>query len=136
MKAITFKSPITMIVMAIIVLSGCQTVKNSVSTQPHPHPLDPLTVEEYVKVTTILREAGRIDDASRFSTLDLHDPEKANIKSWHPGDDLARTAFAIVKQGAQTFEAVVNISNSSVSSWLEIEGVQPSLLLEEIMGIS
>ena len=84
----------------------------------------------------LLRAAGHVDNASRFSSLDLRDPAKASVLAWRPGDDFARASFAVVKQGAQTFEAVVDLSSASVTSWTEIEGVQPSLLLEEILDVS
>lgn len=98
-------------------------------------PLDPLTQDEYIQTVALLRAAGHVNDSSRFSSLELLDPEKTIVQAWQPGDDFGRAAFAVVKQGLQTFEATVDLSNASVKSWTEIAGVQPSLLLEEIMAV-
>ena len=94
-----------------------------------------MTADEYTQTIALLRAAGQLNDASRFSSLELLDPAKASVLAWRPGEDFDRSAFAIVKQGSQTFEAVVDLSNESVVSWTEIEGVQPSLLMEEFLGV-
>ena len=123
-------------VLALAVLAGCTPETSAEQASPViSHPLDPLTEDEYVQTLALLRAAGHVNDASRFSGLDLLDPAKASILAWRPGDDLERVAFAVVKQGSQTFEAVVDLSNGSVMSWNEIVDVQSSLLLEEIISV-
>lgn len=123
-------------VLAVAVLAGCEALANTQQANaPIPHPLDPLTAEEYGRTVELLRAAGHVNDASRFPNLDLHDPAKASVLAWRPGEDFARSSFAVVKQGSRTFEAVVDLSNGSVTSWTEIEGVQPSLLLEEQIAV-
>ena len=131
-------SSVTVPALALVLLAGCEAQDtNQVDTPPPiPHPLDPLTADEYAQTTALLRAAGYLDDASRFSTVDLRDPAKASVMAWRPGDDFQRAAFAVVKQGSQTFEALVDLSNESVVSWTEIEGVQPSLLTEEFISVS
>ena len=121
--------------LALAFLSGCEAQNMMVANMPIPHPLDPLTVDEYTQAIALLRAAGHLNDASRFSSLDLRDPAKASVLAWRPGEDFDRAAFAIVKQGSQTFEAVIDLSNESVVSWTEIEGVQPSLLMAEVLDV-
>ena len=121
--------------LALAFLAGCEAQDTMVANMPIPHPLDPLRADEYSQTIALLRAAGHVNDASRFSILDLHDPPKASVLAWRPGQDFDRSAFAIVKQGSQTFEAVVDLSNESVVSWTEIEGVQPSLLVEEFLVV-
>ena len=122
--------------LALVVVAGCEAqASTSQADAPIPHPLDPLTAGEYGQTVDLLRAAGYVDDASRFSSLDLRDPPKESVLGWRPGDAFTRAAFAVVKQGPKTFEAVVDLSSASVSSWTEIEGVQPSLLLEEFFGL-
>ncbi|MBN4054001.1 hypothetical protein JYT97_03855, partial [Haliea sp. AH-315-K21] len=127
------KSRLLALSLVGLLLMGCQAMNPAQSIAPMHHPLDPLTADEYSQATSILRTAGYINDASRFATLDLQDPPKQSVRSWQPGEDFNRSAFAIVKQGSQTFEALVDLSNSSVLSWVEIEGVQPSLIVEDFI---
>ena len=133
----TILTSVVLTALVLALLAGCEAQDITQTNPPIiPHSLDPLTADEYTQTTALLRSAGHVDDASRFSTLDLRDPAKASVMAWRPGDDFERSAFAIVKQGSQTFEAVVDLSNESVVSWTEIEGVQPSLLTEEFFGVS
>ncbi len=118
----------------IFVLMGCQAIDSSEPVLLIQHPLDPLTAAEYTQATSILNNAGYTNAASRFATLEIHDPSKQSVRQWQAGDDVNRAAFAIIKQGLQTFEAVVDLSNSSVLSWQEIEGVQASLLIEDYLS--
>ena len=100
-----------------------------------PHPLDPLSANEYAQTLQILRAAGHVNKDSRFSSLDVVDPPKSSVLAWRPGQSFSRSAFAVIRHGPQTFEAVVDLTDASVTSWTEIEGIQPSLLLEEFLGV-
>ena len=102
---------------------------------PIPHPLDPLIADEYAQAIQLLRAAGHVNDASRFPTIELHDPDKASVRAWRRGDAFGRAAFVIVKQGARTYEGVVDLSNASIVSWTEMPGVQPSVLTEEFIAV-
>lgn len=95
------------------------------------HPLDPLTAAEYQAAVAALRRANHVDEHSRYPMITLQEPPKAEVWSWQPGQPVRRAAFLVVKQGAQTFEAVVDLSDDRVVSWREVKGVQPGLLLEE-----
>jgi primary-amine oxidase len=126
------KSQLGIVVLLSTVVIGCEVRANSLqSAAPVEHPLDPLTADEYTKTLEVLREAGHIDDATRFANVELREPTKSRVTSWSEGEDVSRTSFSVIKQGPQTFEAVVDLSDGKVSSWTEIEGVQPSVLLEE-----
>lgn len=41
------------------------------------HPLDPLTWQEYWTVLEVLNQAGRVDTATRFSIVNLDNPDKS-----------------------------------------------------------
>ncbi len=101
------------------------------AAQPATHPLDPLTAEEYAAAVAVLKTANRIDAESRYPLITLHEPAKAEVLQWQTGAPLHRAAFVIVKQGRQTFEAVVDLTGAKVTSWREVAGVQPGVLLEE-----
>lgn len=100
------------------------------------HPMDPLTTEEYTETLQILQADGLIDENSRFPMITLREMPKAAVLAWQPGDEITREAFVVVKQGEQTFEAVIDLTQGKVASWDEIPGVQPSLLFEEVIGVS
>ncbi|WP_416670170.1 primary-amine oxidase [Egbenema bharatensis] len=100
------------------------------------HPLDSLTAAEFTLTKEFLTAAGYVDESSRFPLITLHEPPKAEVLSWEPGQPFSRAAFAIVKQGPDTYEAVVNLAAGSVTSWEKQEDVQPNLLLEELIGVT
>src|SRR5262249_48874091 len=97
------------------------------------HPLDPLSEVEINAVRTILQTDGKVDDATRYPQVILSEPPKGQVLAWKPGDPVPRRAFAVVKKGPQTFEAVIDLTGSKVESWKQVEG-QPSILLEEFIG--
>lgn len=111
--------------------------RSAVLAQTAPtHPLDALTAEEFSLMKQLLTDAGYVNADSRFPLITLQEPAKAEVLAWQPGNVLARSASAIVKQGSQTYEAVVDLSAGVVQSWQEVEGVQPGLLIEEFIGVT
>jgi len=124
--------------LAVLVLLGCRAPGPSAEPEaaiPNPHPLDPLTATEYARAVSLLREAGHVDDSSRFVTVELRDPDKAEVLAWRAGQPFGRNAFAVVKAGARTFEAVIDLGVGRVTSWNEIVGVQPTVLGEEMAAV-
>ena len=101
-----------------------------------PNPMDPLSEQEYVQTLKLLQADGLINEDSRFPLITLREMPKADVLAWQPGDAISRQAFVIVKQGEQTFEGVVDLTQGKVASWQEMTGVQPSLLFEEVIGVS
>ncbi len=99
--------------------------------QSAQHPLDPLTWDEHWTVIDVLEAAGHIDSLTGFSLVTLATPDKETVLAWSPGDPMPRAAFAIVKQGPQTFEAEVDLVSGELARWEEIVGVQPNWLEKE-----
>jgi Cu2+-containing amine oxidase len=95
------------------------------------HPLDPLVFQEYWTVLETLRAAGRLEDETRFSIVTLRQPPKEVVWSWSPGSAFPREAFAVVRRGADAFEAVVDLRQRRLVSWTRLEGIQPSWLSQE-----
>jgi len=103
-----------------------------------PHPLDPLTFGEHWTLLETLRAAGHLDATTRFSIVQLAEPDKALAWAWeseHAGEAAPRAATAVVRQGAESFEALVDLAGRRLVSWQKIEGAQPNWLGEEIFGI-
>ena len=95
------------------------------------HPLDALTAKEYWAVFETMKASGKLDGSSRYAGIHLHEPPKAEVLRWHPGEPFRREALAIVKQGRHTFEAVVDVANQKLILWKEMKGVEPVLIAEE-----
>ncbi len=103
----------------------------SARAQAPQHPLDPLGWEEYWAVLETLADTGHLDGDTRFSRLQLQEPDKSLVWNWSPGDAMPRSAFAVVREGPRTYEAVIDISDRRLISWSELEGAQPQWLREE-----
>ena len=118
----------------VFMLASCgPTVQTVQSPETHRHPLDPLTADELTRTVELLREAGHVNGATRFSNIELRDLPKAIVLDWTPSAAIPRAAFAVIKQDTRTFEAVVDLNGGIVTSWEEIERVQSSFLGEEFL---
>jgi primary-amine oxidase len=92
------------------------------------HPMDPLTTEELSAVTRTLAEENLVGSTDLYSLITLEEPPKEDVLKWKPGDPVSRLAFAIVKKGPETFEAIVDTIGGKVLSWKQVEDVQTGLL--------
>jgi primary-amine oxidase len=112
-----------------LVAGGLRAADTSVA-----HPLDPLTKDEILKTAEVLRAAGKMIAKSRFSLIALHEPPKDEVIAFQPGSTFRRESFSILydREHNATFEAVVDLRRSTVVSWKQIPGVQPSVLDEDI----
>ncbi|MFN7931661.1 MAG: primary-amine oxidase, partial [Blastocatellia bacterium] len=97
------------------------------------HPLDPLSPDEIATTVATLKAENKATESSRFYTLVLHEPPKAEVLNWQAGAAVRREAFVIVYERAvnQTFEAIVDVKAKKVLSWKEIKGVQPWVVGED-----
>ena len=95
------------------------------------HPLDPLTWDEHWIVLDALDAAGHLTDSTSFSLVTLQPPEKELVRGWRPGAPIPRAAFAIVREGRSTFEAVIDLQAEAVREWRQVAGVQPNSLEAE-----
>ena len=82
------------------------------------HPLDPLSADEFRQTAAVLRRDGLVTEAFRFTSIELKEPAKAAVKAWRPGDQVQRSAFAIVLDRTRntTHEAVVDLTGDLVVS--------------------
>ncbi|MCL7971018.1 MAG: hypothetical protein M8840_02645 [marine benthic group bacterium] len=95
------------------------------------HPLDPLGWQEYWTVLEVLAESGHLDGDTEFSRVQLLEPDKSSVWGWEPGDAISRSAFAVVRQGSDSYEAVIDLSGRRLASWTELTGAQPMWLERE-----
>src|SRR5919197_1608612 len=114
-----------------------QTVEQTVATTRHP--LDPLTGDEIQAASSILKRERGLDADYRFVYVMLNEPSKKDVLAFKPGNGVQvdREAFIVLRDRSKgkAFEAVVSLTKEKVVSFDEIEGVQPSIILEEFMAV-
>ncbi len=98
-----------------------------------PHPLDPLTAAEIETAAKLLTAAPQFPAGGQFATIVLKEPPKSDVLSYRPGAAVARQAFSVIldRKGNRTYEAVVDLTATRVTSWTEVKGVQPVVLAAE-----
>src|SRR6267143_50586 len=73
------------------------------------YPLDGLTAPELWAAIDALKASGHVDAKTSYPLISLHEPPKEEVLAWRPGQTFRREALVVVKQGASTFEAVVDV---------------------------
>ncbi len=115
---------------AVLVLAAI-----SLDAQEPRHPLDPLGWEEYWAVLEVLRDAGHLTDGAKLPFVTLVEPEKGLVWRWADGQPFTRTALAVVREGAATHEAVIDLRGRRVSSWTEKPGVHAQWTEDEFVSV-
>jgi len=100
------------------------------------HPLDPLRTEDYWAVYDVLQGSGHMDVDTHYASVLLHEPEKAIVLAWKPGQAIPREADVILMRKGVTIEARVDIAGHKLESWKEVPGVQAPIYLSEILSLS
>jgi primary-amine oxidase len=101
-----------------------------------PHPCDPLTAAEIEQAVAAVRASHADLRTMRFPLVRLDLPAKEAVRQ-HPAQQPPRLAFVVVydRDTAMTFEARVDLDEGTVTSWKHIEGVQPAIMIEEILAL-
>lgn len=99
------------------------------------HPLEPLSEVEVKAAVAIVKADQRATDTCRFVTVVLNEPGKQTVLNYKPGDGIEREAFVILLDNAsgQCAEAVVSLTQSAITSWCALDGVQPAIMLDEFV---
>jgi primary-amine oxidase len=99
------------------------------------HPLEPLTADEIAAAVAVLRDERSLPETVRFSYVALDEPGKEELESFTMGTSIERRAAAVLIDRAtgNVSEAVVSLSDHRVSSWRDVEDVQPALLFEDCL---
>jgi primary-amine oxidase len=97
------------------------------------HPLDMLTGDEITRGVEVLRASGRVPDGALFASIVLHEPPKADLAQWKPGDPMTRRVRATIVPGPENrvVEAIVDLGTGAIESWTEVDDVRPTLLMTE-----
>jgi primary-amine oxidase len=105
------------------------------TTSSSRHPYDPLTVDEVsTAIATVRAQRPELADP-RFPIVRLDPPAKAAVRHRDSARPPARAAFLVIYDRAATYEASVDLSTREIAAWAQVPGVQPSLMVEEIMAL-
>jgi primary-amine oxidase len=121
-------SPVALLVPALVLLLAAPGAELRAQA---PHPLDPLTFQEHWTVLEVLREADRYDEDTGIALVLLQEPPKAAVLGWTPGAAVDRAALVVLRQGDQSFEAVIDLTRREIRSWERVEGGQAPWLNRE-----
>ncbi len=116
-------------------LSFLMVICINIRAQEPQHPLDPLSWQEYWTLLEVLQQEGKLDADTRFSIVNLKDPDKQLVWKWSKGNPIPRSAFAVVRQKEKTYKAIVDLNNKNITSWTELKGVQPNWIGEEFESV-
>ncbi|HEX6519351.1 MAG TPA: primary-amine oxidase [Streptosporangiaceae bacterium] len=100
------------------------------------HPCDPLTVEEIGLAVRTVQDSHPDLRTMRFPLVRLDLPAKETVRQPTSAPP-ARSAFLTVydRDTEATFEARVDLGSGTVTSWKHVPGVQPAIMIEEILAL-
>jgi primary-amine oxidase len=98
------------------------------------HPLDALTPEEYWKIYTVLRDAGKLEEKTIFASVLLREPLKSDVLAWKAGDPILRKGDAVLLTEGKSYAAVIDISAGKLDSYVELKGYQAPVSEGELHG--
>jgi primary-amine oxidase len=101
------------------------------------HPCDPLTAAEIERAVTVIRDCVPELAEIRFPLIRVHAPAKDDVRGYDRASPPARSAFLVVydRVHGATFEAIVDLRAGKLAAWQHIQGVQPAIMIEEIMAL-
>jgi primary-amine oxidase len=100
------------------------------------HPLEMLMGEEITRATEILRASGKLPDGALFAHIVLHEPDKAVLATWKPGDPIDREVRALIVPGpgVEVWEAVVSVTAGEIRDIEVVAGMRSALLMTEAIN--
>lgn len=98
------------------------------------HPLDALNEAEISSVVELLKKEGKYQETGTLvSDIVLIEPDKSDVYNWKYGDPLNRKAEVLFRQGSQSYEGIVDVTNGQIESWVEVSDIQPSIIMDDFM---
>ncbi len=104
------------------------------STSSLPHPLDPLSAYELRRAVDIVRADPRVPDTARFADVYHEEPNKDALATYLlGGNDIDRQVrFRLVcGPDLSCTEVLVSLTTDAVVAITEVDGVCPTMLVEE-----
>jgi primary-amine oxidase len=131
---VTILQTFTIAAIVVMLPVGCERAPERAladSSSTSAHPLDPLTADEIRTAIQIARSDSRFADAA-FPSVASHEPPKADVLAWRPGQSLARQARVQAMTTASFYELLVDLTARRLVSAVEQHGAEPSITLSEI----
>ena len=100
------------------------------------HPLDPLAAGELEQAVALLRDSGAAGDGVRVISVDLLEPDKAALATWHDGGaEPPREALAVLYDTRANLacEHTVDLGAGRISDRRSLEGMQPAISMDEFV---
>lgn len=79
--------------------------------------MDVPSAAEYKTALNSLKDQGLVNKDSRYPFMRLQPPPKETVLASESGKPLECAAVAMVKQGPDVYEAVVNLTRRTVTHW-------------------
>jgi primary-amine oxidase len=97
------------------------------------HPLDPLSADEIREAAALVRRGRGVGDGWRFASIELREPDKADLAALESGDLVRREALVVCwnRADGQAYRAVVSLTGGAVASWEHLPGQQPNMTVDE-----
>ncbi|MFK7858273.1 MAG: primary-amine oxidase [Granulosicoccus sp.] len=97
------------------------------------HPLDRLSEAESTAAVALIKADSRFGAKMRFGSVNLHPPQKSDVISFKSGSTFDRSVDSVLLDlsDGSTHEVTASLSSGKVTEWERIEGVQPSIILDE-----
>ncbi len=97
----------------------------SIATAQTPrHPLDGLSAKEHWAIYDAMLASGKTDSTTKYLYVALHEPPKAEVLAWKPGQPFRREGFVHLYQSGKGYEAIVDLNARKLLSWREVPGRQ------------
>ncbi|WP_198539291.1 hypothetical protein, partial [Streptomyces graminilatus] len=102
-----------------------------------PHPYDPLSAKEMEQAVGVVRAGQAQRKSIKFPLIRLGLPEKELVREFDPERPIPRVAFLVVydPEAGAMFEARVDLTDDSLVSWEHLPGMQPPIMIEELMAL-
>ena len=107
------------------------------ATATSTHPLDPLSAGELERAIAALRRESDLDENVRLISLDLLEPDKAELREWHEhGTPPAREAMAVLvnARDGSAGECLVDLDRDVVIDRRALHGLQPAISMDEYVA--
>jgi len=114
---------------------GCQTVDMTdlIEAPTATHPLDRLSEAESAAAVSMIRSHDRFGPKMRFASVDLRLPAKDVVHGYVTGSSFDRQVEVVMFDAGDgsTHEIVVELNSNTIPVWERLEGVQPSIIIDE-----
>jgi len=101
------------------------------------HPLSPLTPAEIATVVAVIQASELFTEMTRFETIELLEPLKAEVRQFRSGDPIRRSArvniFAADRIGVTRL--TVSLDDKTITSRIDLPDQRPMIQLEQFGAI-